>query len=286
MDFLDVQSTRPSVRVGVDQVGVKDIEYPLFLNGSYFFLKVSLFVDIPSTRKGADMSRAVEAIENTFKSLKSNEDFSRIGLIMTEDAMKRFGYSNLCQLTISGNYFVPENGHFTKYKVFLNTIRARDGKVSNYIGSGYTAITACPCAMETTRTLLNRDFPGNEQLISEMPSITHNQRNFTKLLVQDDKGNISIDNIIRVMKNVIGKPLNSLLKRKDEGELVYDAHKNPMFVEDVVRNIAMCAIKDLDLDEECLVRVSSDSDESIHPHNAFAMISKKVKDIKREMNAV
>ncbi len=283
IDFLDVQSTTPDIQMSVDRVGVKDIEYPAYLDDSYFFLKIDLFVDIPSTRKGADMSRAVEAIENTMKSLKTYKDFSKLGIIMSEDALKRFNYSNSCDISVSGNYFAFESGHYVKYDIFLKTRRERSGKISNYVGAGYTAITACPCAMETTRTLLNLDFPGNEKLISRMPSITHNQRNFAKLLVQNNAGNIGIDEIINVMKGVMGKPLNSLLKRKDEGELVYEAHKDPKFVEDVVRKIAMAAIEKLGLGNDDLIEVSSDSDESIHPHNAFAMISKKVRDIKTEI---
>ena len=67
--------------------------------------------------------------------------------------------------------------------------------------------------------------------------------------------------------------MSILVKRIDEGELVYNAHKNPKFVEDIVRDIAAEILpRYSDFPDGTRVIVSSESEESIHPHNAYAEI--------------
>ena len=62
-----------------------------------------------------------------------------------------------------------------------------------------------------------------------------------------------------------------MLKRRDEGELVLKAHENPKFVEDVVRDILASVLKRYgNLPDDTIVIARSESEESIHKHNAFA----------------
>ena len=61
------------------------------------------------------------------------------------------------------------------------------------------------------------------------------------------------------------------MKRLDEGKIVYQAHNNPKFVEDVVRdNLRLILKKYVNLPDDVIVIVRSESEESIHKHNAFA----------------
>jgi GTP cyclohydrolase-4 len=53
--------------------------------------------------------------------------------------------------------------------------------------------------------------------------------------------------------------------------VVIEAHDHPKFVEDVVReNLQRILVKYTDLPDETIVTVRSESEESIHKHNAFA----------------
>ncbi|MDR1690378.1 MAG: GTP cyclohydrolase, FolE2/MptA family, partial [Candidatus Methanoplasma sp.] len=62
-----------------------------------------------------------------------------------------------------------------------------------------------------------------------------------------------------------------LLKRDDEGQVVINAHSNPRFVEDVVRSALESIVERYaDLPDDVEVMVKSESEESIHKHNAFA----------------
>jgi GTP cyclohydrolase-4 len=133
-------------------------------------------------------------------------------------------------------------------------------------------MTACPCAMETVRELMKSDDMNTNKLLESSPVITHNQRNRTRLLIEVPEAlTVEADDLIEIVESSFSSPTFELLKRKDEGELVLTAHKNPKFVEDVVRDILSSIIeKYQDLPDDVFVTVSSESLESIHKHNAFA----------------
>ena len=62
-----------------------------------------------------------------------------------------------------------------------------------------------------------------------------------------------------------------ILKREDEARMVLEAHMNPKFVEDVVRDILALLLDRLEgLSGDTLITVRCESEESIHKHNAVA----------------
>jgi GTP cyclohydrolase I len=66
--------------------------------------------------------------------------------------------------------------------------------------------------------------------------------------------------------------LFSLLKRPDEKAVTERAYENPVFVEDLVRNIAARCNKEPNI---TWYRVEAENFESIHNHNAYALVEKK-----------
>jgi GTP cyclohydrolase-4 len=82
---------------------------------------------------------------------------------------------------------------------------------------------------------------------------------------------VDADDLIDIVEHSFSSPTYSILKRKEEAELVIKAHTKPKFVEDVVRDILSAVLKKYsNLPDEVLVIVRSESEESIHKHNAFA----------------
>ena len=82
---------------------------------------------------------------------------------------------------------------------------------------------------------------------------------------------VEADDLIDIVESSISSPTFGILKRKDEGNIVLRAHRNPKFVEDVVREIlGKLLLKYQDLDDSVHVTVRSESEESIHKHNALA----------------
>lgn len=61
------------------------------------------------------------------------------------------------------------------------------------------------------------------------------------------------------------------LKRGDESYVVMEAHKNPRFVEDCVREMARKVVVQLgDLPGDTVVTIKQTNEESIHQHDAYA----------------
>ena len=82
---------------------------------------------------------------------------------------------------------------------------------------------------------------------------------------------VEADDLIEIIELSQSSPTFEILKRSDEGRVVLDAHENPKFVEDVVRDILHHIIQRYpDLHGETKIKVRSISEESIHKHNALA----------------
>jgi len=89
--------------------------------------------------------------------------------------------------------------------------------------------------------------------------------------VPGENKSVDANDLIDITENAFSSPTYAILKRKEEGNLVFNAHKNPKFVEDVVRDILSSVLKKYsNLPDDVLVIVRSESEESIHKHNAFA----------------
>ena len=82
---------------------------------------------------------------------------------------------------------------------------------------------------------------------------------------------MDVDALIEDVETCFSSPTFELLKRDDEGAMVINAHRNPKFVEDVVRDVLTVLVSKYDyLPDDTEVWVRSESEESIHKHNAFA----------------
>jgi GTP cyclohydrolase I len=80
---------------------------------------------------------------------------------------------------------------------------------------------------------------------------------------------IWIEELIEVAERSASAPVFALLKREDERFLTMQAYENPAFVEDIVRNVALTL-----RDDQRIVwfRVHAENQESIHNHDAFALV--------------
>ena len=136
-------------------------------------------------------------------------------------------------------------------------IATREGNIRKFIGVEVIGMTACPCAMENIKKVYGERY-------------THNQRNVATIFIEND-GSIEANDLIDIAEKAMSTPTYEILKRNDEMEVVKQAHENPKFVEDVVRDILKTIVeKYANLPSDYIVIARSESHESIHKHNAFA----------------
>jgi GTP cyclohydrolase I len=127
-------------------------------------------------------------------------------------------------------------------------------KVRLMLGVAVPITTLCPCSKEMAQ------------------KSAHNQRGEIRVNVRF-KGFFWIEDLIELIENCASSPIYSLLKREDEKYVTEHAYENPVFVEDVVRNVALKLDANSDI---TWYRVETESYESIHNHDAYAALEKKV----------
>lgn len=292
-EFKDVQKENSLYCIPIEQAGVKNVKMPIVIlrNGEekHLIATFNVFVDLPSQRKGADMSRAVESINEVVFRGRNLFSIEELANEVAKECLKRFEYSNVATVSLKTELYSrrkTESGKesYVAYPLATEAVLRRDGRLLRSIEVEALGINACPCAMETSRTIISNEKPEFEPLLEDIPGITHNQRNHVKIKVTiDTEEVIEAMKLIEIAEEVLGGPILPVLKRIDEGKLVIRAHKNPLFVEDIARAVtdSLLSLDNL-IPDSAFIFVSSESEESIHPHNAYAQVNGKAGDLRRE----
>lgn len=284
----DVQSMESEAKFRLSRVGITGVKKPVTVrrNGKNVTLNVTLdlFVDLPAHQRGSHLSRNAEAINQLIEEAVHNPADSLEGFagLLARDLLARHPYAEVALVSAHADYFLERSNasggrSLEPFKLLARAEAWRtagEPNVRKMVGVEVVGMTACPCAMETARDLLAKEWkdPSLRALLEKIPSITHNQRNTASLVVEVSEGHpVEADNLIELVEASLSSPTHGLLKRGDEGALVLAAHKNPKFVEDVVRTILGKLIEDNeDLPDDAHITVRSVSEESIHRHNAVA----------------
>ena len=147
------------------------------------------------------------------------------------------------------------------------------------IGAEVVGMTACPCAQEHVRELvemrlkeLNISQANIDAFLRDIPLATHNQRGRGTISIEVGTGyEVPLDTIIEIVEESMSSKIYELLKRTDEAVVVETAHKSPKFVEDCVRVMAHKVVEAFPyLPDDSIVTIKQVNEESIHRHNAFA----------------
>ena len=280
----DIQAKTLSNSFKLTRVGITGVKKPVQVQrpGRAVTLNtnIDVFVDLPATQKGSHMSRHVEVINETVDESvrKPVESLEMLCNYIASTLLKKHEYANNSEVNISSDYFLekllPSGVKSLESYKLLAQAKATRGQMLNrkMIGVEVIGMNACPCAMETIRELLSEEHPVCKDELKDVPMITHNQRNITTLMIEVPSNYLmEADDLIAIVEDSMSSPTFEILKREDEGKVVYGAHTKPRFVEDVVREILTRILeKYTELPDEVEVTVRSESKESIHKHNAFA----------------
>ena len=273
----DVQNQVLKGSFKLTRVGVRDVKKPVVVKrpGREVTLIVTfdLFVDLPAELKGSHMSRNLEVLSRVIdeavrKQVTSLED---LGVLICQELLSRHEYATCSEVLMSSDYFLERsmgNGatSLERYILKATAKSVRGGKTMKSIGVEVTGMTACPCAMAEVRSL--RGVAADDT----SASITHNQRNITSVCIEVPmEQQLEADVLINIVERCLSSPTFEILKRADEAKIVMNAHANPKFVEDVVRDVlAEILVEFKNLPDNVRVSVKSESYESIHKHNAYA----------------
>jgi GTP cyclohydrolase IV len=285
----DVHATAPARgSLKLRSVGLSGIRKPLVVlrSGEAHHLSVTfrVAVDLPSSRKGSDLSRnaeiLAEVVDNTVT--RPVDSLESACSTIVRELLARHPYASEAFVEASAEYFLrqgisEEKKSFEDFTLLAEAraTRASDGGVSlrRAVGAEAVGMTACPCAMETCRDELTREFPLlADPQFKKLPMISHNQRNRTRLVFElEDASEVEVDRVIDTIEAAQSSPTYAILKRGDEGQVVLDAHRHPKFVEDVLRDLLSSLPERFpSLPDGTVVRAVTVSEESIHKYNVEA----------------
>jgi len=253
----DTQSERDTRRLPIDRVGVKGLRYPVQVldkdrSTQSTVATVQLTVDLPHHFKGTHMSRFIEVLAAHGPVIH----VENIRDILEQTASRL--QSSCAHLDIEFPFFLEKRAPATgspglmDYTVrFSATLQRR--KLDFIVTAIVPVTTLCPCSKAISK------------------SGAHNQRGQVSLSVRTRKP-MWIEDMVRLAEESASSELYSLLKRPDEKFVTERAYANPVFVEDLVRAVAQRCDRDKNI---LWYRVEVENFESIHNHNAYALIERK-----------
>lgn len=252
----DVQYQEPQNKIPINRVGIKDLSYPIKVldrrnEFQHTVAKISMFVDLPEKFRGTHMSRFIEIL-NKYEGEIAYKELRPI----LEEMIKIFD-ARCAHLSMKFPYFIEKNAPATRTPSLMKYDAFFDAKLSDTyefeLGVKVPALTLCPCSKE----------------ISERGA--HNQRAYITITVRFSEF-VWLEELIEIAEKSASSPVYSLLKRPDEKLITERSYDNPKFVEDVVRDAAKMLADD---NRITYAKIEAESFESIHNHNAYAMIELK-----------
>lgn len=254
-ELTDTQNERDDRNLAIDRVGVKALRFPVEVREKGGGLQrtvatVALAVDLPHHYKGTHMSRFVEVL-NSHGSCLDVRSMAALPreLLQRLDARRahvefQFPFFRMKPAPVTGKEGMMD------YEVRFEVEAERAGDVDFVLTVLVPVTTLCPCS----------------KAISARGA--HNQRGIVTYSVRFADP-VWIEDAVELVERSASCQLYSLLKRPDEKAVTERAYDHPVFVEDLVRNVASRSAAHRNI---TWYRVEAENFESIHNHNAYAVI--------------
>jgi GTP cyclohydrolase IB len=257
MRIPDVQNETDTRKIVIDKVGVKGLRYPIVVEDrekgvQHTVADLNIYVELPHHLRGTHMSRFVEILHHYHQEALIGNLESFLG------ELKASLKAEAAYIDISFPYFMTKKAPVSGIASILSYdcvfSASLVDKYDLLIGVIVPVTSLCPCSKEIS------DFGA------------HNQRSKITIKVSYE-GFVWLEELIELAESTASCEIYSLLKRVDEKYVTEKAYRNPKFVEDTVREITLRLERDPRIKR---FFVESENAESIHLHNAYAMISRPV----------
>ena len=257
----DVQGRRDEREVALDRVGVSGLRYPIVVldrdhQKQHTVAVLKMSVNLPHEFKGTHMSRFIEILNE-----HRGEITMRTVPTMLRDLRRRLDAES-AHIHLVFPYFLERRAPVSGASALMDNECSFDaavngGKDKFVFGVRVPVTSLCPCS----------------KAISDYGA--HNQRGYITIDVQtvrDVESNFALiwfEELIDIAEQSASAPVYPLLKRADERHVTMQAFDNPVFVEDMVRNVALVLRSDSRI---AWFRIDALNQESIHNHSAFASL--------------
>jgi len=325
----DVQASSPEIPLNLTRVGVRNVKKLVELarkGGKRPIVLVStfdIFVDLPSSMKGANLSRNFEAMYEVLESAVKTPfyEIEELCVEVAKRLLQRHKYASVAEVRMRSEFIAKRKTPVTAMEcqepvvIFAEAKAFREGRgrgteatkdaeraeegeelegvvIRKRIGAEVVGVTACPCAQELMKELAREALKKQgrsereiEEILSVVPIATHNQRGKGIISIEvDGKYKIPLEKIIGIIGESMSARTYELLKRPDEAFVTMKAHRNPKFAEDCVREMALRVVENFkELPDDAVVRIIQINEESIHQHEAVAERIAMLGELRREL---
>lgn len=257
----DVQSRADARGIAIDEVGISGLRYPIAVWDQTHakqdtIAEISLAVALSAEVKGTHMSRLIEIVDE-----HCGELTQRTLPSLLRDMHRRLDTDD-ARIVVAFPYFLPRSAPVTGATALMDyacEFRAEltpDGlRFTVQVAVPVTSV--CPCSKAIS------DYGAHNQRGTITISVTPQMR-------EGEFELIWIEDLIAVAEASASSPVYPLLKRADERHVTMAGYDKPVFVEDMVRDVAAALRDD---SRVAAFSVEAVNDESIHNHAAFARIS-------------
>jgi GTP cyclohydrolase-4 len=162
------------------------------------------------------------------------------------------------------------------------------------VGIEVVGMTVCPCAQESVKESSKQklleflDEETTKKVLDTVSFSSHNQRGRGMIMIEvPENQSIQAEKLIDIIESSMSSPVCELLKRPDENAIVLNAHQNPVFVEDCVRNMVQKIVEEYnELPDDTMLTLRQINEESIHRHNAFAEKIATIGELREEISKI
>ncbi len=255
----DPQNQKPKIKgIEINKVGIKNLKYPIKVFDKreaeqHTVANINMYVSLPHKFRGTHMSRFVEIL-NEHKNTIAMKNMKPLLL----DIVEKFD-AQYAHIEFEFPYFIEKEApcsharSLMQYECKFICSLTEQKKFQFILGAVVPIATLCPCSKELVEYG------------------AHNQRGKILVFIRFH-GFFWIEDLVKIVENCASTSLYSLLKREDEQFVTQYAYDHPVFVEDVVRNVANKLNRNKNI---TWYSVEVESYESIHNHDAYAFIEKK-----------
>jgi GTP cyclohydrolase I len=241
--------------ISLDRAGIAGLVYPVTFPArgggtQEAQATVGLFVGLSHESRGVHMSRLVEVFHRERSALTAEN----LESLLT--SLRNSLGAPTASAEFEFTYFTRRTAPVSDAESLLACRVGIEAELADAFDLVLTVeapvMSVCPCSMEATG------------------GPAHSQRGHVSVSVRYD-GHVWVEDLLDVIEDSASSPVFPLLKGEDERAVIKAAHENPVFVEDLARNVAERLDSDVRIH---WYRVEAENLESVHDHNAYACVER------------
>ena len=285
----DFQKLPTQDLIAIPRVGINRYRLPIEMTNKFGVTRshdceAAMYVNLDANKNGVSMSRLCTILQATAATEKLGVDFfknvlRRYRIELADENDKELIKSAF--LNIDFNFPVKQkslksdNWGWQYYPVKLKATETKDKGFEYFITLTYEYSSTCPCSLSMAKQY-EQEFASGQTTEGVGIGVPHSQRSkLTCTAKINPNATFHVEDLIMLLKQAIPTETQSLVKRVDEQAFAILNGTHPMFVEHATKRVSKV------LNNEPVIQdwlVELEHIESLHSHNAAAVIYKGVED--------